>query len=737
MCLGFDPTFSLDPADPRNPRGEWLKAVYRPEKYIAATHFGDAMFRADWLLKHYSFGVTIGDDGKMLERHCGVDGFKSTKDIALEREGDTLEQERWSRFWIVSDKMVLRRGGDCIYFDTAKMRVKTMRMVPTPSGLKDVPSKDDPVANAFAENFTQNYDEIAKESPVFEEVKRLAKAVALAKWLKELNIPIDMSWVAEHAGMRMERYVDRVPALSVEWKRSEETPFVQGNRVGYKEDGTYAESESVNFEYGTNGVLKKINGESIGTVEYSYSGGKVTSVTTPRGELQFVYGEKGNLKRVRLPGELSVDYSYVGAQLRKLELTRGEHSSKYIYENGFLVSSTNFAGGTTKYKYEGQYPKSVTVPAGLTTEYSYDKDQIKQIHLPDGRRITYEYNKRKHRESRKVSVDVTLEGRKTIKPPRRTPRIRQVEKNTDEDVAVLLVNKRGSRKYMMKFGLSAETPISSDIETYLDIVFGKRLGNRDAAKQRLKASLSSVANDRRTVIVWTPGKQFGHKLSLFLTKHMGVRAVVTDNPIKARENLTKHQPVGGNTSLVLVYATMLKAQREAISREVEQMSFPVGKIARSLQDIPVESNIVVVVAENNPRDKVTFFRQLQAAGKAGKLKDKFIVLQYCGESKPEVAKKILDHGAAGVFFYERKIFVPAVRLILREADKMMQEKPWMKADEVFRYAIQRVIDGIDNGKPEYAPYKHLKRQLEDMLNNFTLVLRPTDVFNNLTLEQVV
>lgn len=230
-----DAQFTLDPDDPLNPRGKWLKAVYMPEQIIGGTEFGNTLYEADWLLKQYSFGVTLNSEGKIQERKSSVTGFKSVADLSYERKDSKNGKESWNRFWIVSDDMKLKQSGRSIYFDSAKMRVKAKKQVPdprSPTGLKDVDSEDDPVATKFAKGFTDRYDEIAKESPEFERVRQLAKAVAIAKWMKQEGIPFDTGWVNEYANKRVDTVVRRVTALSTQWEKRNQTPFQRGNQSG-------------------------------------------------------------------------------------------------------------------------------------------------------------------------------------------------------------------------------------------------------------------------------------------------------------------------------------------------------------------------------------------------------------------------------------------------------------------------------------------------------------------------
>ncbi|MBI5222789.1 hypothetical protein HY990_00040 [Candidatus Micrarchaeota archaeon] len=239
-----DPQFTLDPADPKNARGKWLKAVYIPELIITGTEFGKTLFEADWLLKQYSFGLKIDENNRQQERKSSVPGFKSVAGLSLEAKGDEYGKERWNRFWIVADdqdndkehNITLKIASDkkTIYFDKAKMKVESRKIVPDPSspqGFRDVKNEDDPIATKFANGFTELYDEIAKESPEFERVRQLAKAVAIAKWIKQENIPFDTSWVNEYANKRVPT-VGKVTALSAQWENRSQIPFQQGNQTG-------------------------------------------------------------------------------------------------------------------------------------------------------------------------------------------------------------------------------------------------------------------------------------------------------------------------------------------------------------------------------------------------------------------------------------------------------------------------------------------------------------------------
>jgi hypothetical protein len=229
----FDPEFSLDPDDPHNPRGPWLKAVYIPENAIEGTGFGKTMFETDWLLKQYSFGVQIDENGKLSERSSSIRGLKSIPDMTIENPGD--QKETWNRLWIVvkeldndndfNMRLRVSDDGKSFYFDDIKMMVKVKKQVvdqSSPTGLSDVESDDDPIAVKFANQFTNLYNDISVESPEFGRLIELAKAVGLAKWMKKQEINIDFNWVNKFANNRMQS-VKKVTSLSISKERVDTT----------------------------------------------------------------------------------------------------------------------------------------------------------------------------------------------------------------------------------------------------------------------------------------------------------------------------------------------------------------------------------------------------------------------------------------------------------------------------------------------------------------------------------
>jgi YD repeat-containing protein len=186
-----DPTFTLDPEDPKNPAGDWLSPIHMPEM-LAGTHMGDVMLRADWVLKQYTFGVIADYDGKIIDKRLSsVPGYRSYMELLKAKPGAWGGGQVYNRFWILPLQMRLERDGDTLIFTRATMQVQTRRMEMADGRLADSQDKSDPIAEQFAAFLTEHYDEFAREAPVLEEVREAAKVVAIVKWLKKQRIGVN------------------------------------------------------------------------------------------------------------------------------------------------------------------------------------------------------------------------------------------------------------------------------------------------------------------------------------------------------------------------------------------------------------------------------------------------------------------------------------------------------------------------------------------------------------------
>lgn len=162
-----DPGISIDPIAPGS-----KKHVVRYIGKVTNTDLGRVMREADYIMKKWAVGTG----------RPNITGFENPDDVAA-RSG-VKNIGAWSRFWFVPEEMKFRRGGDMLLFDTGRMTVKTEYM------FKNDGMKADPSNETFARFFTEHYNEIAEEHPVYKELFEYAKMVSLAKYLKEKGVPL-------------------------------------------------------------------------------------------------------------------------------------------------------------------------------------------------------------------------------------------------------------------------------------------------------------------------------------------------------------------------------------------------------------------------------------------------------------------------------------------------------------------------------------------------------------------
>lgn len=101
---------------------------------------------------------------------------------------------------------------------------------------------------------------------------------------------------------------------------------------------------------------------------------------------------------------------------------------------------------------------------------------------------------------------------------------------------------------------------------------------------------------------------------------------------------------------------------------------------------------------HNPQKAKDFIDELNRIGKEGKLRDKFLVLNVCGEeyASAELAHKLVkNYHATGVIFYRSLIHLEAASFMMEELRKGIQEPASFinrKMDEAVEDAIQKAID---------------------------------------------
>lgn len=180
-----EPGMTIDP-HPDNPHAPVMLVVFFGN--TANTRLGWVMFEADRVMKGYSVGR---DNLTRQPVRSNVTGYRSLTSMALaDPYGET---NLWSRFWLVPEPVTARVSseGTTILFDPVKMRVRTETMRWDGGRLVPAGGIRHRHAGAFADHFTRNYDRYAGEQSVYGELKQVAAAVALAKWMREQKVPVD------------------------------------------------------------------------------------------------------------------------------------------------------------------------------------------------------------------------------------------------------------------------------------------------------------------------------------------------------------------------------------------------------------------------------------------------------------------------------------------------------------------------------------------------------------------
>mmetsp|Transcript_7921 Transcript_7921/g.14917 ORF Transcript_7921/g.14917 Transcript_7921/m.14917 type:complete len:1036 (-) Transcript_7921:84-3191(-) len=180
---GCEPSFSLDPVEKalsKEVRKQQLKK-YEPE-WLEGTSLGEVMFQADYHLKELSMG----------EVEQPIIGMKSCLDLSWHGE----KKEEWcGREWFTVQKAEVQLSEDRVLIPHVKLGVEAREQYLGLSGLidKKITEADHPLVK-YADDFTHFFDLIAERKSVINQLREVAKACVLAKYLTEANIELDDTW---------------------------------------------------------------------------------------------------------------------------------------------------------------------------------------------------------------------------------------------------------------------------------------------------------------------------------------------------------------------------------------------------------------------------------------------------------------------------------------------------------------------------------------------------------------
>jgi len=170
---------------------QWRQIGQAPQhvRILGVPHesrFAKIAVEADYYLKRVSNGTA----------ELALDGFKSLTERRLQvlREGPARHASEvpslyLSRFWFAAGVTTYLEDQDVILLDACPVDLLTEEEFLNAQREIAGRGRSDPVAAAFAQDFTTRYQEIARLRPIYAELEGLFRAVALARLLKTTQAP--------------------------------------------------------------------------------------------------------------------------------------------------------------------------------------------------------------------------------------------------------------------------------------------------------------------------------------------------------------------------------------------------------------------------------------------------------------------------------------------------------------------------------------------------------------------
>ncbi|MSR78372.1 MAG: DUF4329 domain-containing protein, partial [Candidatus Omnitrophica bacterium] len=173
---------------------------------IENTALGKAVFEADLLMKLISIGVdnetrtSLRANGEKISESdiaSQIPGFKDMFTLSTEvSDGNQPIRDSSFRFWFTPKEMKLVKSsaGDAFVFQENSVQLLTETLFAGGDA-----AKSDPRATVFVDFFNRHFSELAQLFPEFSELEKGMRAVGLAKFIKDNQIPVDLNWIAQAA----------------------------------------------------------------------------------------------------------------------------------------------------------------------------------------------------------------------------------------------------------------------------------------------------------------------------------------------------------------------------------------------------------------------------------------------------------------------------------------------------------------------------------------------------------
>ena len=197
MLLFESPGVSIDPLDPKHPDVHHKEMAVSYFGHTEGTAFGQVLFGADRYLKTLGHG-TDNLTGQPVDPD--VPGYKTMLEL-WQTYPENPACPRWHRKWFFINQVRLKETADgrAMVFDESinPIRIEA-RFVKWVNGEKMDVSCADPAVDAFVQHFNDHYDEFAQAKPALLKLQQLARVAAVVQWIRENEIPLDMSWLSRY-----------------------------------------------------------------------------------------------------------------------------------------------------------------------------------------------------------------------------------------------------------------------------------------------------------------------------------------------------------------------------------------------------------------------------------------------------------------------------------------------------------------------------------------------------------
>ncbi len=155
----------------------------------ARSSFGMTMFQADYVLKTLSIGL----DSMRTVVDPNLPQYKSAVDYIIELDDLAMGMTSNNRVWFVPERVGISRtdDGNGILIDDIRIVVLSESRFRGGRALQKG-------AERFAEYLTTQYSNLSGRYPSIRKLPELAKLVAIAKWMRDQRIPVDLTWIDDY-----------------------------------------------------------------------------------------------------------------------------------------------------------------------------------------------------------------------------------------------------------------------------------------------------------------------------------------------------------------------------------------------------------------------------------------------------------------------------------------------------------------------------------------------------------